>query len=144
MGRGREMRLCVQGCCMTRISTVCLRCLAMSLCVAVFKSPCVIAGPDERITSGELQEVQKLRVELGSRLEAKTISKLVVLNGDRILNRAKYLRGDITKKDFLANSEKIQQMAIDEMTRLAEAGYRVPLEERMMIWEGLLLDKSIP
>ena len=129
---------------MTRISTVCLRCLAMSLCLAAFKSPCVIAGPNERITSSELQEVEKLRVEIGNRLKAGTVPKLVVLNGDRMLNRAKYLHGDITKKDFLANSEKIQQMAIDEMTRVAEAGYPVPLEQRTMIWEGLLLDKSIP
>jgi hypothetical protein len=129
---------------MIRISTVCLRCLAMSLCVAVFKLPCVIAGPNERITNSELQEVQKLRVEIGNRLKAGTIPKLVVLNGDRMLNRAKYLRGDITKTDFLANSEKIQQMAIDEITRLAEAGYPLPLEQRTMIWEGLLLDKSIP
>jgi hypothetical protein len=116
----------------------------VSLCLAAFKSPCVIAGPNERITSSELQEVQKLCVEIGNRLKAGTIPKLVGLNGDRMLNRAKYLHGDITKKDFLANSEKIQQMAIDEITRVAEAGYPVPLEQRTMIWEGLLFDKSIP
>jgi len=106
--------------------------------------PCVIAGPNERITSSELREVQNLHKDLGNRLEAGTIPTLVALNGDRMLNRAKYLHGDITKKDFLANSEKIQETAIDEVTRRAEAGDPVPLEQKTMIWEGLLLDKSIP
>jgi hypothetical protein len=103
------------------------------------KSP--VIQPAKLVSDQELARVEQLHTATVRRHEQGTATLLDVLRAKRLLNRAKFLHGDVTREQYGQESDKLLAEMAAKLTAMEQAGLAEP-GTILEFYERMLLERN--